>query len=78
MKAYLRILPFPLLIFAVLTFLDYSADPQQIHWLANLAQAVLLGAIGCVGQFLIHRNILLEDPDDSDDSDGPCISCGKP
>lgn len=76
MKEWLRILPFPVLVFAVLTFLDFYADPNSINWLLNLAQSALLGAIGCVGQFLIHRNILQdtgeEEPDDS------CIGCGKP
>lgn len=77
MKQWLRILPFPILIFSVLTFLDFSANPSEIHWLLNLGQAVLLTAIGCVGQFLIHRNILQDSEDDSDSNDG-CINCGKP
>lgn len=71
MKQWLRVLPFPILIFAVLTFLDWWADPATIHWLWNLAQAAVLGAIGCVGQFLIHKNILQEQEEDG------CIGCGK-
>ncbi|MBQ3192853.1 MAG: hypothetical protein IJB59_04715 [Oscillospiraceae bacterium] len=76
MKEWLRVLPFPILIFAVLTFLDFYADPQNISWLWNFVQAAVLGAIGCVGQFLIHKNIL-QDNDEDSDQDG-CISCGKP
>lgn len=72
MKQWLRVLPFPMLIFAVLTFLDWWADPAAIHWLWNLTRAALLGAIGCVGQFLIHKNIL-----QTQDVDG-CIGCEKP
>lgn len=76
MKEWLRILPFPILIFCVLTFLDFYANPAEINWLWNLVQAAVLGAIGCVGQFLIHRNILQDSEEDKDDTDG-CINCGK-
>lgn len=75
MKQWLRILPLPILLFSVLTFLDYSANPQDIHWLLNLAQSLGLTAIGCVGQYLIHKNIMQDDDEDS--SDG-CINCSKP
>ena len=74
MKEWLRITPFFLLIFAVLTFLDYSTQPDNIRWLLNLGQSLMITAIGCAGQYLLHRNIL---KDDEDDSDG-CINCGKP
>ncbi len=76
MKEWLRILPFPILIFCVLTFLDFYTNPAEINWLWNLIQAAVLGAIGCVGQFLIHRNILQDSEEDKDDTDG-CINCGK-
>lgn len=75
MKAWLRVLPFPILIFAVLTFLDYYADPNNINWLLNIGQSALLGAIGCVGQYQIHKNII-QDTDD-EDADSGCIGCGK-
>lgn len=75
MKEWLRVLPFPILIFAVLTFLDYYADPEQISWLLNIGQAALLGVIGTVGTYLIHKNVL-QDEEDETGSDG-CISCGK-
>lgn len=75
MKEWLRVLPFPILIFAVLTFLDYYADPANIHWLLNIGQSALLGAIGCVGQYLIHKNIMQDT--DEDENDPGCISCGK-
>ena len=75
MKEWLRVLPFPILIFAVLTFLDYYANPDEINWLLNFGQSALLGAIGCIGQYLIHKNVLQDDDDESNDNG--CISCGK-
>ena len=75
MKAWLRILPLPILLFSVLTFLDYYANPDEINWLLNLAQAVGLTAIGCVGQYILHKTIQHDDEDS--DSNG-CINCGKP
>ena len=75
MKEWLRVLPFPILIFAVLTFLDYSVNPQEINWFLNLGQAALLGAIGCVGQYLIHKNVLQDTEREPEDED--CINCGK-
>jgi len=74
MKEWLRVLPFPILIFAVLTFLDFYADPENISWIWNLVQSAILGGIGCVGQYLIHKNILQEEEDDPDSG---CISCGR-
>ena len=76
MKEWLRVLPFPILIFCVLTFLDFYADPNNISWLLNFGQAALLGAIGCVGQYLIHKNII-QDTDDEGSNNG-CINCSKP
>lgn len=70
MKEWLRILPIFLLFFGVLTFLDHT------RWLYNLIWALALTAIGCVGQYLIHKNVL-EDNGDDQDSNG-CINCGKP
>lgn len=74
MKEWLRVLPFPILIFSVLTFLDYDVNPDNINWLGNLIQSVALGAIGCVGQYLIHKTIL---QDDSGEEDNGCLGCGK-
>lgn len=71
MKEWLRVLPVTVLIFAVLTFLDYSADPGQIHWVWNGVQAIGLTAIGCVGQYLIHKNVLQDD-----DDGGTGCNCG--
>lgn len=75
MKEWLRVIPFPILIFSVLTFLDYYADPNEINWLLNFCQAALLGAIGCVGQYLIHKQILQDDEEDCS-GDAGC-NCGK-
>lgn len=75
MKEWLRVLPFPILIFSVLTFLDCCADPNEIHWVLNFLKATGLGAIGCVGQYLIHRNILQEDEDNCDG--GADCNCGN-
>ena len=77
MKEWLRVLPFPILIFCVLTFLDVYADPNNINWLLNFGQAALLGAIGCVGQYLIHKNII-QDTEDDEESHNGCINCSKP
>lgn len=75
MKEWLRVLPFPILIFCVLTFLDIAGGTGQIRWIFNISHAVVLGAIGCVGQYLIHKNILQSE---DEEEDGSCISCGKP
>ena len=75
MKAWLRILPIAILFFAVLVYLDFVSQPDNIRWLLHLGQALGLTAIGCVGQYMIHKNILKSE--DEDDSDG-CINCGKP
>lgn len=75
MKEWLRILPFPILIFSVLTYLDYYADPNEIHWIMNFLKAAVMCAIGCVGQYLIHRNILQDDDEDCDGGTG--CNCGK-
>ena len=76
MKEWLRVLPLPVLVFCVLTALDLFSDPVQIRWLYNIGHALLLGAIGCVGQYLIHKNILKEDPEDPDEDNG-CMNCGR-
>ena len=76
MKEWLRITPIFLLFFCVLTFLDYVARPEDIRWLLNFGQSFLLTAIGCVGQYLIHKNVL-KDEEEENDSDG-CINCTKP
>ena len=70
MKEWLRILPIFLLFFGVLTFLDHT------RWIYNLSFSLLLTGIGCVGQYLIHRNVLQDSGDEDEDPNG-CISCGK-
>lgn len=77
MKEWLRILPFFLLIFGVLTYLDFATQPDNIRWILNFSQALALTAIGCVGQYLIHKNVLQDSGDDDNDGSG-CIGCGKP
>ena len=47
-----------------------------INRFLDSGQSVLLGAIGCTGQFLIHRNIM-QDTGEEDNRDR-CRSCGKP
>ena len=74
MKQWLRVLPFPALIFAVLTFLDFYADPNEISWGLNFLQAALLGTIGCVGQYMIHKNVLQDEEEDCDGGAG--CNCG--
>lgn len=74
MKEYLRVLPLPLIIIAALTVLDLSVG-GPINWISNILHGLMLGAIGCVGQYLIHKNILHDDTDPDDDG---CISCGRP
>ena len=69
MKEWLRILPLFFLFFGVLMFLDHT------RWGYNLIFSALIVGIGCVGQFLIHRNVLNEEEADGD-SDG-CINCGR-
>ena len=74
MKQWLRVIYFPTLIFAVLTALDLLGGTGSIRWLHNIFFSVLLGVIGTVGQYLIHKNILQQE----DEEEEGCISCGRP
>ena len=75
MKQWLRVIYFPILIFAVLTAVDLMAG-NPVRWLYNIFWGFTVGAISTVGTYLIHKNILQQEEDD-EESDG-CISCGRP
>ena len=75
MKQWLRVLYFPVLIFAVLTVVGLLGS-GNIRWMHNVLFSALLGVIGTVGQFLIHKNILRQ-LEDENEEDG-CINCGRP
>lgn len=75
MKQWLRVLYFPVLIFLTLTALDLLGGTGEIRWLHNVFFSALLGVVGTVGQYLIHKNILQTEDDEKDDG---CISCGRP
>lgn len=71
MKQWLRVIYFPVLVFAALTLVDLMAgDP--VRWFHNILWGVALGAISTLGTYLIHKNILRDEEDT-----GGCIGCGK-